>query len=159
MENLVPGNAAPEQAAPQGNVVSPSQALKDSVSDKLAGSGPKVRETLVQVRVDDEVKRRVEIGKQGVQLLERLEGELKGVKPDVQNFDGDGQALPVAYSKGQLEKRKKTTEKVEAISKAVREAFENDKFDDLQKAIQKFGQQQGGEQGNKSPEAKGPDGD
>jgi hypothetical protein len=101
--------------------------INEQVAERIKGISPQVEETVVNLLVDKEVNRRVELITQGLTRLEEFDRESRKLsKPDVETFDGDGNVASSGFSKDRTEARKKLTERTEKMTKAIDKALGGD---------------------------------
>lgn len=114
--------------------------LKETVAEKIAGLGPVVHEAVATALADQVKEKRVKAVLTALNLKEETEKELKKIKPE-QTFDGDGKVVSEFYTKANFETRKKTTEKLAKIEKALNEALDPEKpnYENLFKVVQNKG--------------------
>ena len=114
--------------------------LKETVAEKIAGLGPVVHEAVASALADQVKEKRVKAVLTALSLKEETEKELKKIKPE-QTFDGDGKVVSEFYTKTNFESRKKTTEKLAKIEKALNEALDPEKpnYENLFKVVQNKG--------------------
>ena len=114
--------------------------LKETVAEKIAGLGPVVHEAVATALADQVKEKRVKAVLTALNLKEETEKELKKIKPE-QTFDGDGKVVSEFYTKANFESRKKVTEKLAKIEKALNEALDPEKpnYENLFKVVQNKG--------------------
>lgn len=97
------------------------------VAERIKASAPDVEQRLVDMLVEKEVSRRVEVVGQGVGKANDLEKELRKIdKPDSETFNADGSTATATYTKARLEELKKTREKLDKLNKAIDKALAGD---------------------------------
>lgn len=114
--------------------------LKETVAEKIAGLGPVVNEAVATALADQVKEKRVKAVLTALNLKEEKEKELKKIKPE-QTFDGEGKVASEFYTKANNELRKKTTESLTKIEKALNEALDPEKpnYENLFKVVQNKG--------------------
>ena len=105
--------------------------LQETVASTISGSGDNVAQKVVDFFVQKETDRRVTALTAAVTSLEADEKSLLKIKPDQQSYNADGTVAQEFYSKAKIEERKKLTEKIEKLKKAVSKALEKNDFGDL----------------------------
>jgi hypothetical protein len=101
--------------------------INEQVGEKLKAIAPVVENKVVDLLVDKEVNRRVEIITQGLGKLEELDRESRKLsKPDVESYDGDGNLSSSGYSKVRKEEREKLAQRIDKLTKAVEKAVGGD---------------------------------
>lgn len=113
------------------------------VAESIANLGPKVEDKVVDAIVDRELKKRSEAMVITVDKLEKLEADLKKVKPDQNSFDEDGKPMSSSWSKKALEEKNKLTQKIEKFNKAITKALETGDFQDVYNIEKQGGDNQG----------------
>jgi hypothetical protein len=114
--------------------------LKETIAERVAALGPAVQEGVVTVLVEQVKDKRVKAVLTALSLLEEKQKELKKIKPE-QTFDGEGKVASEFYTKANNELRKKTTEAITKIEKALEKALDPTAptYDDLFKVVQNKG--------------------
>ena len=98
-----------------------------------------VPSTVVEHYVSKEIAARVQQTIAAIDALKVLDGQLRKLRPDQEQYDVDGKLVAAYYSKAKLEERKKLVEKTERIEAALEGVFERSNFDKL-KALKLEGQ-------------------
>jgi len=113
--------------------------LKEAVAEKIAGLGPEVQAGVVDVLVEQVKKKRMDAILTGLNLKDEKEKELKKIKP-VQTFNADSTVASETFSKADNDNRKKLTEALAKIEKALNEALsETPNYENLFKVVQNKG--------------------
>jgi cell division protein ZapA (FtsZ GTPase activity inhibitor) len=114
--------------------------LKETVAERVAALGPAVQEGVVTVLVEQVKKKRETAILTALNLLEEKQKELKKIKPE-QTFDAEGKVASEFFTKANNETRKKTSEAIAKIEKALEKALnvEKPEYDDLFKVVQNKG--------------------
>jgi F0F1-type ATP synthase beta subunit len=113
--------------------------LKEDVAAKIAGLGPEVQSGVVEVLVEQVRKKRIDAVLTALNLKDEKEKELKKIKP-VQTFNADSTVASETFSKADNDNRKKLTETVTKIEKALNEALgETPNYENLFKVVQNKG--------------------
>lgn len=101
--------------------------INEQVADRLKTIAPDVESKVVELMVEKETNRRVEIISQAIAKLDDMQREQRKLgKPDQQSFDGDGKEVSSGFSKERTEERKKLAEKMDKLSKALEKAIGGD---------------------------------
>jgi hypothetical protein len=101
--------------------------INEQVAERIKGIAPDVENKVVDLLVDKEVNRRVEIITQGLGKLEELDRESRKLsKPDVETFGEDGNLSSSGYSKARKEEREKLAQRIDKLTKAVEKAVGGD---------------------------------
>jgi hypothetical protein len=98
--------------------------IKETVAGKIASLGPAVESSVVDVLAEQVKEKRVKAVLAGLDLKEAAEKELKKIKPDQQQYDGENKLVSETYSKSAIENKKKAEEKVANIEKALNSALD-----------------------------------
>ena len=114
--------------------------LKETVAEKIASLGPVVQEAVATALADQVKEKRVKAVLTALNLKEEKEKELKKIKPE-QTFDGEGKVASEFYTKANNDLRKKTSEALTKIEKALNEALDPEKpnYENLFKVVQNKG--------------------
>lgn len=113
----------------------PEPSLSEAVGEKIAQAGPEVRKRVVDALAEKEVSKRSDRIIQGMSILDKLEKELKRLKPDIRPMDNDGNVLMEAYSPQKHEEKKKLQKKIDKLQNAINVALEQQNFEPLEKAV------------------------
>jgi hypothetical protein len=121
------------------------RSLRDTIDEKIAGSGPAVLERVIKSFVDAEQDRRAKILVNGVNALRELESDLSKInRGDVVHYTDTGGMAAQHYTKERLSAIKKAREKINklefALTKALSERATTDDFSKLEKAIKSKGE-------------------
>lgn len=111
--------------------------VREEVASILANNGKdRVRAAVVQKLADEEVAKRTELVLTSMNSLSRLRSDLKKFKPDVKGYDAAGTLVSEMYSEAKTQERKKLSEKIEKLEKAINLALENDDYSKLKEQEQ-----------------------
>lgn len=106
--------------------------INEQVAEKLAGISPTVSGKVVDLLVDKEVNRRVELITQGLGKLSEMERETRKLsKPDVETFNTDLTPATPQFSKARVDEIGKQRQKVEKLTKALDKAIDDGDIGDL----------------------------
>jgi len=116
-----------------GDKVSTKEGI--SVQQKIAAQitelAPSVEETVINTLVERELTKRSEAVVQCMDMLGKLEGDLKKIKPDQVSFDTDGKIISESFSKNKFEEKKKLIERIGKYTNAITKAIEKADFNDV----------------------------
>jgi hypothetical protein len=113
--------------------------INEQVATRIKNCAPAVEDRVVDVLAEKEVARRVELIVQGLGKADDAEKEIrKFSKPDVEQFDGEGNPVATLFSKDRTDARKKLNEKIVKLEKAIEKAVDGD-IGDLANLIQNKG--------------------
>ena len=101
--------------------------VRANVETKTSGVAQEVTDHYVKKEIDSRVEKTIA----AIDKLSALEGQWKKIKPDQEQYDGDGKLVSSTYSKAKLEERKKLAEKIERFETALLEVFEKGDFKKL----------------------------
>lgn len=106
--------------------------INEQVAEKLAEISPTVESKVVDLMVDKEVSRRVELITQGLGKLSDWEREGRKLsKPDVETFNEDGSQASAVFSKSHLDALTKHNERVAKLTRALDKAIDAGDMGDL----------------------------
>jgi multidrug resistance efflux pump len=106
--------------------------INEQVAAKLADISPTVTGKVVDLLVEKEVNRRVELITQGLSKLNEFDRETRKLsKPDVEAFNADLTPAAPQFTKARVEEIKKHGEKVEKLTKALDKAIDSGDIGDL----------------------------
>jgi len=121
--------------------------IREAVAKRIHHSGDHIKNAVVEHLAGEVIERRVAQVVQGFVELEKVEKELRKIKPDVVTFSEDGTASAPVYSKVAFENRKKHLERQGKLEKALEKALgEHQEYSDLSSLV--------GKQDDKSKDAK-----
>lgn len=110
----------------------PVKTIREAVADGLNNLTGRTREAVVEHFAKLEADKRAAAIITGLNKLDDLENQLRRIKPAPQGFDENGEPVGAAvFSKEQVEQRKKLTEQVEKLTKALDKADDKADFGDL----------------------------
>lgn len=113
--------------------------LKETVAERIAGLGPEVQTGVADVLVEQVKKKRIDAVLTALNLKDEKEKELKKIKP-VQTFNADSTVASETFSKADNDNRKKLTESLTKIEKALNEALgDTPNYENLFKVVQNKG--------------------
>lgn len=93
-----------------------------SVSDKIKAAAPIVKDRLKNLLVERELENRVDTLDKALLKAKDLKKEFDKIRPDTVAFDATGLKLE-SYSKDVWEKRKKASDAMENLNKAIETAL------------------------------------
>ena len=98
-----------------------TKTITDAVADKIAEISPAVNERVIDHLVALELEKRSTAIVSGLDKLRGLQNDLRKLRPDVGGaFNEDGtEVKPMLYSKDKFEARKKLTEQIDKLQKAL----------------------------------------
>lgn len=102
------------------------------IVEETSKSG-KVRELTVNRLADEEIDKRVKLLMSALSQRADLSKELDKIRPDNLNFDETGKKVAEYYSKEKSDARKKATEKLTKMDKAINKACNDGDYEDLKK--------------------------
>lgn len=104
-----------------------SVTINSAVAERIKASAPEVETRLVEMLVDREVSRRVELIGQGLAKLDEMAREARKLeKPTHVTLNRDGTTASETFTKEALEAIKKHTEKTDKLQRAVDKALNGD---------------------------------
>jgi len=135
-ESDQPEQAPEEQKpdAPSADGQKPPSAVKtlqQAVAERIAGSGDAVLERVAEHFADETIKKRVDQVKQAMTQLDNLERDLRKIKADQVAYDESGKVVHTLYSREKLEERKKLTQRIEKVQRAIDKALTKGDYGDI----------------------------
>ncbi len=110
--------------------------LRTAVRDSLAGIGPRTREQVIEHFAAREADKQAQALVKGLDKLTELERELVKIKPTFAGFNSEGQGVgEPMFTKEQLEQRKKLSEQIAKLVKAINKADDKGDFGDLYNVV------------------------
>ncbi len=121
------------------------QSLRDTIDEKIAGSGPAILERVIDTFVEAERDRRAKIIVSGVNALRELESDLNKInRGDVVHYTDTGGVAAQHFTKDRLNAIKKGKDKITklefALTKAMSESATSDDIAKLEKAVKSKGE-------------------
>lgn len=114
-------------------VKKPSQLLNEEFKSLLDASSGKVKERVLEAKVEQEIASRVELITKALAELKTKNQELSKLsnKPDREEFNASGESILKSWSKESLENMKKLRERIEKLETALEKAMNENKYEDL----------------------------
>lgn len=109
--------------------------IRETISKKIKESNPTVVEGIIDLLVKEELDRRKEMVKKGVEKFEELEKNFKKTKPDNISYNADGTELASGWSKTGLENHNKAKKELETLNNALENAIVSANYEPLSKII------------------------
>lgn len=108
------------------------KSINETVAAKLSDISPTVNGRVVDLLVEKEITRRVELITQGLSRLTEFDRENRKLsKPDVETFNADMTPAAPQFSKARVEEINKHREKTEKLQKALDKAIDKGDTGDL----------------------------
>ena len=104
--------------------------VKEAVADRIANASQEIADAIIEHLAKETIDKRVNIAVQAFAELDKLNKEIRKIKPDVITY-GAGGDMHQAYSKTAHENLKKNMERVEKITKALEKALDKNDWGDL----------------------------
>jgi hypothetical protein len=105
--------------------------INKKVAQVISGSNEKVQEAVIEILAGKEITRRTDAVVSAIAELNKMESELKKIKPDVVSYDENEVEVSANWTKGKLEEKKKLTGKIEKLTKALDKALGTGDYCDL----------------------------
>ena len=105
--------------------------VHQKIATQITELAPSVEETVINTLVERELTKRSEAVVQCMDMLGKLEGDLKKIKPDQVSFDTDGKIISESFSKNKFEEKKKLIERIGKYTNAITKAIEKADFNDV----------------------------
>lgn len=105
--------------------------IKTDVAAKISESGPTVKENVINVLAEIEIKRRTDLLVSAFKKREEIEKELKKYKEDDVTYDLDLKPLTKGFTKAVAEKYQKQKGELTKLINAVEKAVKENQYDQL----------------------------
>lgn len=114
-------------------VAADRSSIRDAVRTNLTNTLPaRTRELVVEHFAKQEAEKQGTALIKGLDKLSSLERDLNKInRPDVKTYNEDGSEASATWSKDRLDERKKLSEQIEKLSKAIDKADDKGDFADL----------------------------
>lgn len=109
--------------------------IRESISKKIKDSNTSVLEGVIDSLVKEEIERRKEMVKKGVEKYEELEKLFKKMKPDNVLYNTDGTEQTSSWTKTGLENYNKSKKELETLNSAIESAVVNANYEPISKII------------------------
>lgn len=103
--------------------------VKEEITQRI--NNDEVRSRVITQLADAEITQRAELLSKVIEMYEKTQSELKSLKPDVINYDEQGNVTTKSYSASQFEKRKVVADKISKMEKAIEKAIVERNFEML----------------------------
>lgn len=110
--------------------------IHESVATRLSQSLPSVVERVIELRAEAVLASRVNTLTQAVEAVSKIDADLRRVRPDTVQYDGEGKIAGEFFTKNQVEEKKKLNDKREKITRAMSAAMEKNDNDSWSKLNQ-----------------------
>ena len=107
------------------------KSIHDKVAAKIAVSGPVVVGRVVDLLVEKKLHTRVDLVSNALTEAGKLEKEFKKLKPDLTNFDDNGEKVAEYFSAAVNKQRKENRERFDKLNAALEKALEKDDWEAL----------------------------
>jgi hypothetical protein len=107
------------------------QSISTAVAERLASIAPEVTGKVVDHLVTKELNRRSEAVITALQEIDKLNVDLKKVKPDVVTYNDDGSVASSNWTKAKLEEKNKVQQRITKLTSAVDKALGSNDYSDL----------------------------
>ena len=111
--------------------------IRESISKKIKESNPAVLEGVIDSLVKEEIEKRKDMVKKGVEKYEELEKVFKKTKPDHVLYNLDGTEQSSSWSKDGLDKFNKAKKELETLNAAIESAIVQTNYEPLSKIVSK----------------------
>jgi len=109
--------------------------IRESISKKIKESNPEVLTGLINTLVQEEVSKRKDVVKKGIEKFEELEKAFKKMKPDNVVLNGEGAEIQAGWTKGGLENFNKAKKELETLNNAIGSAINDANYEPISKII------------------------
>lgn len=107
--------------------------IRQAVTDKLNNSGESVKSRVIDSLVESTLKKRVQQITDAMSELDKLEKDMRRLKPDIVAYNEDSSIASQAFSKKVLDERKKISDRTEKLKRAIDKALDKNDYSDLNK--------------------------
>lgn len=107
--------------------------VQEKIAEQIAALSPRVEDQVVEAMVERELKKRSDAIVQGMDMLSKLEADLRKLKPDQETYGPDNKLIAATYSKAKMNERKKLEERTAKAKRVLGKAIDNADFSDLYK--------------------------
>lgn len=117
---------ANETKQQEGEKKAPSQVrtIREAIAQRIAESGPHVRDGVLNVLTEKEIRRRSDAILKGLEMEDQHSKEIRKLeKPDLVTYDANGNETSANFSKTRVEDLKKTREKRDKMHRALENAL------------------------------------
>ena len=105
--------------------------INQKVAERIAGSNEKIQESVVEHLASKELERRTNAVIKVFAELAALEKEVSKIKPDLPQYDSNGDLVVENWSKAKLDERNKKIDKKNKLTAALDKALDKNDFSDL----------------------------
>ena len=105
--------------------------INQKVAERIAGSNEKIQESVVEHLAGKEIERRTNAVIKVFSELAALEKEVSKIKPDLSQYDSNGDLVVENWSKSKLDERNKKIDKRNKLTAALDKALDKNDFSDL----------------------------
>lgn len=109
--------------------------IRETISKKIKESNPEVLSGVIDTLVKEEVEKRKEMVRKGIEKYEELDKAFKKMKPDNVILDGEGKEIQSGWSKDGLEKYNKAKKELETLNSAIENALTQTNYEPLSKLL------------------------
>jgi len=109
--------------------------IKETISKKIKEANPEVLTGLIDTLVQEEVSKRKDMVKKGIEKYEELENAFKKMKPDNVTYNQDGTEANKLWSKDALDKYNKANKEIESLNNALNSAINEANYEPLSKIV------------------------
>ena len=109
--------------------------IKETISKKIKEANPEVLIGLIDTLVQEEVSKRKDMVKKGIEKYEELESSYKKMKPDNVTYNQDGSEASKLWSKDALDKFNKAGKEIESLNNALNSAINEANYVPLSKIV------------------------
>lgn len=123
----------PEQDKPQITI-------REAIADSLGQLGGRTRSQVIEHFAGIEASKQATALIKGLDRFQELDRELSKIRPQNKSFDAAGNPLDEpSFTKEQIDQRKKLTDQIDKLERAINKADDNNDFGDLYNLVNKGG--------------------
>lgn len=109
--------------------------INQEIAERIKGSSEAIKTTVINKFVNDEVTRRADLLSRLIVAINEFRKASLRIKADVITFTSTGEVASESWSKAQLDKKKKSDEKLAKAEKAFEKALNDNDYGAVEQAI------------------------
>lgn len=109
--------------------------IREAISKKIKEYNPIVVEGIIETLAQEEIARRKNLVRKGIEKFEELEKGLKKMKPDNVAYNEQGEEISSGWTKAGLDAHTKTKKELETLNNALDNAINSCNYEPLSNII------------------------